>query len=664
MDANITTRLTLILTLLVTAAPLPGTTLGKSALSPDQTRFLEAEQALKKNQGERYRQLKSQLSDYPLLPYLEFSELKLHKSSLKSDQVERFLTRYKATPLAPRMRRFWLKELAKRQQWWVYLTFHRPDLGSKYDCHRLRALLETGRSEQAFTEVPALWLSAKSQPDACNPVFDRWRQAGGQTTELVWQRVELAMTAGRTSLARYLKRYLPTADRMELDLWLQLHKSPGMVSDKKAFRRASPQREKMLLHGFKRLARRDHTAALDIWPRLTSDYRFSKEQLYQGEQALLRSLASNQHPGTLERLDRFTPEVTDERFLTSRIRTALEQQAWEYVLNWINALPEPLKSTERWRYWRARALAAQGETESANKLFDSLSAERSYYGFLAADQSGNKYRFDPVPLVPDEAEIDRLATVPGIRRAGELLTLDRMIDARREWHLAVKEMPQEQLQVVSKLAQRWGWHDRAIFTLARTGYWDDLELRFPLKHQEKVASAASGRKLDNAWVFAVIRQESAFIQDAHSSAGALGLMQLMPATARFIAKKINRRKPKKHELLNPDTNITLGTAYLNRVYRQLGENQVLATAAYNAGPHRVNTWLPETVVAADLWVETIPFKETRGYTQRVLSYAVIYDQRLGRKPTPLSQRMSAVHPKSEKIEVVSRESNKKAVSLQ
>ncbi len=483
------------------------------------------------------------------------------------------------------------------------------------------------------------------------------------TTEQVWQRAELAINAGQITLARYLKRYLSAADVKQLDLWLKVHRQPKTISDQRAFQQPSPRREKILLHGFKRLAKKNHKSALSQWPRLRTTYPFSKEQLYQGERSLLRSLISNNHPGILDMLDRFSPRPSDKSFLSKRIRTALGKQEWPLVLSWIDTLPETLKSTERWRYWRARALEALGQRESAMVVYQALAAERSYYGFLAADKTGAKYRFNPVPLNLDQKKLEHAANLPAIRRAHELFSLGRFLDARREWYLALKTMSLEEMQLVSKLAQGWGWHDSAIFTLARTKYWDDLELRFPLKYKSKVDSAAAGRQLDNAWVFAVIRQESAFSQDAQSPAGAMGLMQLMPNTARFIAKKSNRRRPKKWELFDPDINITLGTAYLSRVYRQLGENQVLATAAYNAGPHRVRTWLPETTVAADLWVETIPFRETRSYTQRVLSYAVIYDQRLGTTATPLSKRMPWIYPKSHTVKVVSANQSKSGAVL-
>jgi soluble lytic murein transglycosylase len=201
------------------------------------------------------------------------------------------------------------------------------------------------------------------------------------------------------------------------------------------------------------------------------------------------------------------------------------------------------------------------------------------------------------------------------------------------------------LKAAAKLASRSGWHDRAIFTLAQTGYWDDLELRFPVQHAELVAENAGRHGIDKAWIFAVMRQESAFMDNARSHAGALGLMQVMPATARHVARNLLKRKPPaRREILQPDTNIALGSAYLSEVKSKLGDSAVLATAAYNAGPHRVARWLPQRTLPADIWIELVPFEETRTYLRRVLTYTVIYEKRLGLTPTRLAQRLHPVPP--------------------
>ena len=246
------------------------------------------------------------------------------------------------------------------------------------------------------------------------------------------------------------------------------------------------------------------------------------------------------------------------------------------------------------------------------------------------------------PLDFEQEELSSLNNIPAFVRARELFVLERTTDARREWQWAVKDMSKAELLKAASLANQWGWYDRAIMTVALARYWDDLELRFPLAHQKLVVSQAKRRNINPAWAFAVIRQESAFSPDARSHAGAMGLMQLMPRTARQVARNLKIRMRSKSDLLNVKTNIRLGVGYLKKVYDRFDGHKVLATAAYNAGGHRVKQWLPEESQDADLWIETVPFSETQDYLKRVLTYTAIYEQRLGMMTVPISQRMTPI----------------------
>lgn len=614
-------------------------------LDRQRSAFVAAERSLAAGDMEKFQRIKSTLQDYPLLPYLEFQALQKRLASLSSDQVDDFITRYTDSPLAPRMRRLWLKELAQRGKWWTYEVFYRPKLGVTYQCHYLTALLETGKKEKALAETTPIWLHGQSRPKACDRILETWIDAGRLTPALAWKRVELAMQGSRSGLVNYLKRYLDPNQQARLKAWQALQRDPHQITAVAARLPAGNSRRHILLDGFKRLVRRDIDTAITTWQQLQQAIPFSDQERYQGQRALLLGLIREEHPDALAALDTFSPTDKDQRLHESRLRIALKKRAWPTLLKWIADLPDDLRKSDRWRYWQARALAETGNRSEAQTRFIDLAKERSYHGFLAADLLDQPYRYDSTPLELEQATIDRLAQRPALQRARELFQLGRFLDARREWNVGVRNLKQKDLKRVSKLAQSWGWHDRAIFTLARTGYWDDLELRFPLEHQTLVTEKSAETDLDRSWVFAVIRQESAFASDAHSPAGARGLMQLMPSTARFIARKAQLKKPRLAQLMRPEVNISLGTAYLNHVYQQLGEHQVLATAAYNAGPRNVMKWLPEAALPADIWVELIPFNETRRYTERVLSYAAIYDQRLHQPLQRLSDRMSPVGPR-------------------
>jgi len=617
---------------------------GSISLSTQRADFLAAEKAISKGQVSRYRKLTASLKEYPLYPYLEYKELRRSLHKQKDKRIQQFLTHYADTPLASLLRNAWLNHLAKRGRWKTYLKFYKPSLSVTRECYHLRALYKNGKKQEAFDKAGTLWLYKKSRPKACDPVFKAWQSAGMQTESLTWQRIQLAMDARQTSLARYLRNFLPKSEQKWVDRWLIVHRKPQLILSSKTFIQEHPYRNAILLHGIKRLARRDATAALHAWKLLKNRYTFTNEERPKIESTLAFALMRNKHPGTLTFLAEIEPAADDDTLREARIRAALDAHDWSTALIWLSALPEHQRSSEGWMYWRARSMEELYRTAEAKQIYTQVARERSYYGFLAADRLGINYHLANIPLQVDASLQKKLMAKGAIARAKELHTLGRLVQARREWEAITKDMNQDELQAAAKLAESWGWHDRAIFSLARTEYWDDLDLRFPIKYKTDIEKQANTNKLDIAWVFAVVRQESAFIHDARSGAGALGLMQLMPRTAREVSRRLHGRSLRSLSslLLKPKLNIQLGSAYLGQVFNRLNQHQVLATAAYNAGPHRVKKWLPEEDMSADLWVETVPFKETRLYLQRVLSYTVIYEQQLGQKPMRLEYRMPLV----------------------
>jgi soluble lytic murein transglycosylase len=620
----------------------PGSAKITDSLATQRSLFLEAEKALEAGKMGRFRELRDSLQGYPLYPYLRYRELVNKLSRASKEEVSGFLQEHADTPLAERLRRKWLAELARQGRWSEYLRVYRPTRDAEEQCTQLRALIATGQAKSAYEHVPRLWLVGHSQPEACDPVFDAWRREGHLTSDLVWERIRLAMDRGQARLARYLGRFLDSRDRVWLNRWLQVHRHPEQVGSHARFSSAHPRREDILLHGVNRLVSSNPAQAADLWNDLQSRYPFTPSQHARIEGKLAIALMRNGNPEALEQFLRIEPCTTDRRLQEIRIITALLDEEWEQALTWMDVLPETERESERWRYWRARALDRLGFRDEAKTLFKAVSEERSYYGFLAADHISSKYRFAHARLEVSDSELAALRKHSGIRRARELMLLDRTVDARREWHFAKAGLTAAELKAAARLAKDWGWHDLAIFTLAKADYWDDLELRFPLLHKQQVERMAARRNLDTAWVFAVMRQESAFNPEARSPAGARGLMQLMPRTARHVAKKIKARAPRSSDLYKPELNILLGTSYLREMLDELDQNMVLAIAAYNAGPHRVRGWLPDKPIPADLWVETVPFNETRTYLRRVLYYTAIYEHRLGQTPVRLVERMPEV----------------------
>jgi len=629
-----------LLVVLLIASPVSAQDLGAQ-----RALFLQAEQALRKGATGSFRRLRERLDDYPLAPYLDYQALLKRLSKARPAEISAFTKQHADTPLADRMRAAWLNKLAKRGDWKTYLAFYRPTTNVNRRCHQLRALIATGRAQEALPQVEEIWLHGESRPRACDPVFAAWEKAGYRTDALTWQRIELAMEAGEWRLAEYLGRKLPNSERVWLKRWTRLYRNPRHVTEHKRYQDPHPYREAMLSHAVLRLARWDGLDALETWQSIKGRYPFTEAQITRTEHYIVRNLVRVPDDEAYTFVRGVAVENGDLKVHEARIRTALLREDWPQVVAWIEALPCEDRRSERWRYWLARALEGNGEDQAALDLYAAVAEERSYYGFLAADKVDADYHLDHAETPASTEQIAQIEAMPGVRRARELFALERWTDGRREWREVTRDMGKFELKAAAKIAEAHGWHDRAIFTLARTGYWDDLELRFPLEHSELVEENARRHGIDIAWVFAVMRQESAFMNNARSHAGAMGLMQLMPATARNVARKVLKRKPpRRDELLEPETNIALGSAYLKQVKGELGDSAVLATAAYNAGPHRVTRWLPPRTLPADIWIELVPFNETRGYLQRVLAYTVIYEKRMGREPLRLRDRMHPVPP--------------------
>ena len=634
-------KLPTLLLLFLVSVPSDGTPIP----SDDREAFLAAEAALERGDSEVFEALLEELKDYPLYPHLRYRQLSRRLASAAPDEIADFLSDYADTRQAGFLRRAWLKRLAEEGRWEEYVRFYVPGDSIVRRCHYLRGLMLSGRRGEALGQAESLWLRGESLPNACDPLLKAWKQAGGLTTDLVWQRIVLAMDAGEIKLAGFLGKSLPAADRAWLELWLAVHRNPRLVLGEGRLKGPHAQQTRILAYGIARMARKAPSQAADAWDRIASQHRFPAAHAQPANAAIGFALVEQGERRGLSYLDRIPAREDNFDLQERRLRTALELGYWDGVADWIQAMPRGKRKCEHWLYWQARAEEVRGDHETAQALFAAAAGERSLWGFLAAERAGLPYKLgdERAPADPDSlARIEQSAAAARIR---ELEALDRGLEVRREWRRLTRDMESEELIAAAVVAQKRGWTNQAIFTLAKSGYWDDLGLRFPLLHRDLVLEQAGATGLDEAWIYAILRQESAFNPQALSHAGARGLMQLMPATAREIARSVGLPRPSQDDLYGPDLNITLGSNYLLKMKRRYAGNTVLATAAYNAGPGNVDRWLPEQPHSADIWVATIPFNETRGYVRRVLAYRLIYEYRIGKPIKPLHSLMWPVRKK-------------------
>ena len=624
---------------------LPGTVTG--AMCPEvedaasRSAFVKAERSPPRSRS-AWDRLRSDLGGYPLFPYVELARLRGGLAQAAAPEIEAFLERYDGEPVTFRLRARWLRQLAGRREWRKLVEWYPGDASIELECHHARALLELGDESAALSAAGSLWMSGKSRPKACDPVFAAWLESDRFSPSLAWERIGLAMDRGSVRLARYLERFLDPPDQRLAAAWRAVHKDPRRVG---AIRLdGGPSKvEAVLAHGLERLARRDPAAAVEALAEVEARTGLSATAYARVARRIGLSFAADHEPRSIDWLWRVDAAHADDLVLRWRVAAAVLHSQWNRVIEGIASMPDEERGRERWRYWRARALEATGRLDEARADFESLAHERDYYGFLAADRLGASYRFNHRPLEVTAETAERVAAMPAVRRALELLELERRVDARREWHALIQRLGEEELKAASWIAGCRDWHGRAILTIARTPERDDLDLRFPILYRGIVESASSRRSLSPATVLALIRQESAFVADARSPAGALGLMQIMPRTGRALMKRTGRKWRSRNQLLVPDLNVELGTQYIRSLLSKWGGHVALATASYNAGPHRVRGWLPaDGEVEAAVWIDNIPFTETRRYVRRFLAYSAIYEYRLGRRPTRLNDRMPPV----------------------
>jgi soluble lytic murein transglycosylase len=611
------------------AAPVPVDYTKQRAL------FLKAEYAARLSKSNDYHRLYKKLDGYPLQPYVELAYLKGHTYLRNKAQIRDFLNRYKNTPMEWPLRKKWLRYLAKKdkQQW--FIEDYRPTSDSALHCYHLRFQLAAGVNQaDIFTQADTLWLSKKSQPKACDPLFKAWEAANQRTDEKVWQRLIMAATKGDHTLIPYLKRISPEKDQYLADLWYKTRRRPQTVSRLKLFPNKDPKEKQILLYGIKRLIWKDTKLALRSWEEMQQQFNFTSQEKAEVTQVFAIRLAKAGDKNAPIWLEKVPADALTSDIVQWRMADSLRRGKWQEALAILQSLPPKMANKEAWTYWLARSLAQTGATQDADKFFKKVAIERHYYGFLAATILGNSPNLAHDPLIFTAGEIENINNKPGAQRALEFRQLERFNQARREWNSLNHPLSSREKLAAAKWANQLGWFSRAIFTLPQVGYWDDVGLRFPLAYKKIVAHHSNRNKLESSFTFAIARRESSFMADAYSSAGALGLMQMMPNTARFIAKKkVNRSK-----LFSPNTNVRYGTDYLKYLLKKVKGNEVIAAAAYNAGITRVNRWLKvDKPLSADVWIETIPFKETRNYVKSVMAYRQIYSNLLGHSENKFKQ---------------------------
>ena len=604
--------------------------------------FLAAREAFRVGDGRKLDRYAQRLKGYILEPYVTYWQLRMRLEDADPTEIRAFMRDHRDSPLSERLRNEWLKLLGRKQQWDLFDAefpqLVRDDI--ELTCYSLQSKLRSAETE-ALAAARALWFVGRESPESCTPLFTALVARKQLTGDDVWMRVRLALEAGQVGLARRAADFLPRAQEPNGRTLAAIASNPRGYLEKKHFDFKSRAGRETTMFAVHRLARSAPPQAAAHWERL--EERFSAEdRAYVW--GLIAYLGARRHdPNALAWYER-AGDLSDLQ-LAWKARAALRERNWETLRAAIEAMTEKEKAQPGWRYWRARALAVLGEPETAEAIFRSLSGEFNFYGQLATEELGQKITTPVALFKPTDGEINATKESPGIRRALELYRLGLRVEGVREWLWAIRDFNDKELLAAAEIARRNEIYDRAINTAERTVALHDFDLRYLAPYRDVLKARASELGLDEAWVYGLIRQESRFVTNARSGAGASGLMQLMPGTARWVAKKLGLKNWRWSEVTDVDTNVSLGTYYLRHVLDALDGYTVLASAAYNAGPGRARAWRPDTAMEGAVYAETIPFNETREYVKRVMANATYYAEAFNQEVQSLKRRLGVIGPR-------------------
>ncbi len=596
------------------------------SIEAQRQRYLQVKQAWDNNQMEVVNQLMPSLGDYPLYPYLEYRALSADLGQVDIGQIKAFTAAHPTLPPARSLPARFINELARRQDWQSLLVFSpEPPKPMAARCNYYYAQWATGNQQVAWQGARTLWLNGHSLPESCNKLFGVWDQAGERSPLATLERIRLAMKEGNTSLVNYLSKQLPSEYQTMGNALAALQDNPAMVEGFARSVGPTDLTRDATGMALARLARQNVENARDMIPTLARLQKMSPDQRLAMEESVAWQLMGSD--ATAEQIrwrDAVILRGHSTALLERRIRSSLGQGDMGAVQAWLDRLPDDARQKDEWRYWRAALMIDNGRKSQGEPILRELMKERGFYPMVAAQKLGVSY---PINVAQAVKPSPSLGKSPEIARVRELMYWNMDNLARSEWSGLILSRSKPEQEALARYAFEQKWPDLSVQATISGKLWDHLEERFPLAWHREFRQATDEKGISQSYAMAIARQESAWNPKVRSPVGAAGLMQLMPATAQQTAQMFGvGNYSNSSQLLDPQTNITLGTAYLEYVYQMFGRNRILSSVAYNAGPGRVNTWLGNSAgrIDAVAFIESIPFSETRGYVKNVLAYDVFY----------------------------------------
>lgn len=608
--------------------------------------FLYARDAFRAGDRNKLERNAALIGNHDLAPYVENYQLRMNMEQGDSAALRSFFERYEKSYVAEKLRADWIRWLGKRGMWtevdaeFPQLIAPDPDV----KCFAQQARLARN-DKTALDEAEKSWLNQLEPPEACQPVLEALIWEKRVLADDVWARTRRQFEANRPNWAKQTMFYLPPSQTPEARaVDAVIASGPGYLARQPANWYAARQGRELAAIAIQRITPNDPRFAADELEKIQSRLHDSEKQWAWSQVGL--QAAKRHMPEALDWYAKAGNAALSDEAYQWKVRAALRAHEWGVVHKTIEAMPPTLAALPEWVYWLGRALKAGGRTTDADALFEKITGQANFYGNLADEELGRAIIPPPKASALTNEEQTAARQNAGIKRAMTFFRLEMRTEGVREWNWALRGMADRELLAAADLAKRNQIWDRAITAADKTKNEHDYSLRFLSPYGDQVRPAAQNQSIDDAWVYGLMRQESRFITGAKSNVGASGLMQLMPATAKWVAKKIGLRDYNHSQVNNTEINVLLGTSYMRLVMENLDNHPVLASAAYNAGPGRAKKWRAERPLEGAIYAETIPFSETRDYVKKVMSNSVYYSVLFTGQPDSLKKRLGMVAPRS------------------
>ncbi|MDE1323639.1 murein transglycosylase [Vibrio aestuarianus] len=612
---------------------MSGTAFSGSTLDLNSQRELydQAQQLLDENKVDEFKKLRKKIADYPLTPYVDYRSFLVDVGDKPPLAVQVFIDSHATFPFSYRIRAPYLDALAAKEKWSTLLAFQKYEPNDElYRCHYYNAHYQTGHRDVAFKGAEQLWLSGNSIADACEPLFSAWEQQGGLTDDWVLKRMLLAFDKRNLTLMKYLQKKLKLEKSLLIaQSMLDLYANPDQVITFAKHNVNDDFHQQLVQFSLEKLARKDAALAQGVYQSLLEGKVLSGEPSQKLADYIARRLLDSEDELLMTWRDNVIAQSSNNTLKELRIRLALQAADWRGLQYWIEQLPAKKQSSIRWQYWLARAEIELGNTSKGMQRLQSIVGQRNFYSVAAATVVKQSINYPTSSIELNVTLLKPHQTT--LTRIQELIDRDKITAAKSEWRWLLERVSEPEKEMLAAYAASQNWHHLTVTASIAAKMWDNTQLRFPLAHQWWFNFYGQKHGIDPIMLMSLARQESGMDVEAQSPVGARGIMQIMPRTASYTAKKYQLTYNGEDELYQVGKNIEIGSHYLNGLLEQYDNNRIFAFAAYNAGPSRVNQWREKTQGKLDAYafIEAIPFKETRGYVQNILMFELYYRDLMG-----------------------------------